>query len=573
MLTRAVILLILASFGGYWQDGQPVKADGPRTASVSGTVTMSGNPLAGAQVVLIPDDAQGREGTRRAKTDQDGHYLLDSLKSGYYTIQVVAPGVAVQGHDQEGQGARRLTVQEAAKLENINFALVPGGVITGRVVDSDGSPIPDLSPSLKLMDDKGRSTWFSPIPQESRTDDRGIYRIYGLPPGRYLIAFGIGGDGPDHFHNDIFLARGPYPVTYYPGAPDEADAKIIEVTPGREVAGIDISLTKKSLFKASGTVVDQDSGLPIAGAVVSHWIFSGGYPAGPVGSVRSDSEGRFKFDRLQTGKHSVKLYSSNAGNSFSNRVTFDVVDGDVDGLEVKVYHGLAISGTIVPASPSDEKLIQAIREVHAIKLGTSSDNGTPSMDQAAQSPVAAGGTFRLAGLAPGKYKLQLANNEGGFCILYIEVPGIGRMMNRAGFPPGSFEGDPIEIAEGQTGAEGQNHDPPREISGVRITIATASSVIHGQIKVEGGTLPEGALAAVSVVMLPASDHSPYAGAQVDADGRFVIRSLVPGQYLIRAAAYTNPPMNVLARASETVSIADGQDASVTLTLKLAPPPK
>ena len=422
MLTRSVILLILASFGGYRQDGRPLKSDGPRTASVSGTVTMSGNPLAGAQVVLIPDDAQGREGTRRATTDQDGHYLLDSLKSGYYTILVLAPGMAVQGQDQGGQVERRITVQNAAKLENINFALVPGGVITGRVVDSDGSPIPDLSPSLKLLDDKGRSTWFSPIPQESRTDDRGIYRVYGLPPGRYLIAFGMSGDGPDHFHNDIFLARGPYPVTYYPGAPDEADAKMIEVAPGREVTGIDISLTKKSLFKASGTVVDQDSGLPITGAVVSHWIFSGGYLAGPVESVRSDSEGRFKIERLQTGKHSIKLYSSNAGNSFSNRVTFDVVDGDVDGLEVKVYHGLAISGAVVQASPNDEKLIPAILEVHAIKLGSNPDNGTAGMDQVAQSPVSAGGSFRLAGLAPGKYQLQLVNNEGGFCILYIEVP-------------------------------------------------------------------------------------------------------------------------------------------------------
>src|SRR5262249_24032164 len=162
-----------------------------------------------------------------------------------------------------------------------------------------GSPISDLSPSLKVLDDKGRSTAFAAIPQESRTDDRGIYRIYGLPPGRYLIDFGVAWDGPDHSNHDIFVARGPYPVTYYPGAPDEAGAKIIEVTPGKEVTGIDISLTKKSLFKASGTVVDADSGLPITGAVVSHWIFSGGYPAGPVGSVHSDSEGRFKIERLQ----------------------------------------------------------------------------------------------------------------------------------------------------------------------------------------------------------------------------------------------------------------------------------
>src|SRR5262249_21131054 len=191
MLIRAFIPLVLACLGGHWQDGQRVKADGPGTASVSGRVTMSGNPLAGAQLVLIPADGQGREGKRRASTDQDGHYLLDLLKSGYYTIQVLAPGIAVQEQTQDGQVARRITVQEAAKLDNINFALVPGGVITGRVTDSDGSPISDLSPRLKVLDEKGRSIAFATIPQESRTDDRGIYRIYGLPPGRYLINFGV----------------------------------------------------------------------------------------------------------------------------------------------------------------------------------------------------------------------------------------------------------------------------------------------------------------------------------------------------------------------------------------------
>src|SRR5215831_17583824 len=128
MLTRAVISVVLAFLGGYWQEERPVKSDGPRTASVSGSVTMSGNPLAGTQVVLVPADAQTREGKRRTSTDREGHYLLDSLKSGYYTIQVAAPGAAVQGQGQGGEVGRRITVQEAAKLEDINFALVPGGV-------------------------------------------------------------------------------------------------------------------------------------------------------------------------------------------------------------------------------------------------------------------------------------------------------------------------------------------------------------------------------------------------------------------------------------------------------------
>jgi hypothetical protein len=581
LLTRAAIPLVLACFGGHLhlatiagplQDGQAVKSDHPRTASVSGRVTIGGSPAVGVQLALVPGDAAAEsQGTTRAKTDQDGHYLLDSLASGYYLLQVVAGGNAVQGELREG---RRIALQEALKLENIDFALVPGGVITGRVTDGDGSPIAELSPTLKLVDEKGRSRMFYPGPQESRTDDRGIYRIYGLPPGRYIIGFGREWDGPTLDQNDIVLvSRQLYAISYYPGVVDEANSKTVEVTAGSEITGIDIRLTvKKRLFKAEGIVVDADTGVPIAGAEVSQGRLWDGGGEGPGGGVRCDSDGRFKFGRLQSGKHFVKLSSDygKASNSFCDQITFEIADGDVDGLEVKVHHGSAISGVVVPASPNDENIASAMasREVYAIQLRTNPDNGTLTQDSVAQGPIAADRSFRLAGLPPGKYRLQLSNEPAdSYCIQYIEVPGVGRLTNRAPYPPGSFDGDPIAIGEGRNN---------QDIRGVRIALGTARGIIRGQIKFEGGPLPPNALTNVSVVMLPASDTRQYSGAAVDADGRFVIKSLAAGQYVIRAAAYIyhdntqkDGGMKVLARASETVTIANGQEATVTLTLNLS----
>jgi hypothetical protein len=521
-------------------------------------------------VALVPEVTDVHHSISRAMTDQDGHYLVDSLTSGYYTIQVVAPAMAVPG---EGSQGRRIAVQESTKLENVDFSLVHGGVITGRVTDVDGSPISDLPPTLKLVDEKGRSTAFSPCPQEAGTDDRGIYRIYGLPPGRYIIAFGRDWDGPTHDNNETLVGRQLYPLTYYPGVVDETRSETIEVTAGSEIAGIDISLTaKNSLFKATGTVVDADTGAPIAGAVVSHSRIWGKDGEASVDNVRSDSDGRFKLDRLPSAKHFLKLsndYSSTT-NTFSDLVTFEIADRDVAGLEVKVHHGLALSGAVVAATPNDDKIAQAMAslDVYAIQLRTNPDTGAVRMDSVAQARIAPDRTFRLAGLAPGKYRLELpSGGPDDFCILYVDVPRIGRLMNKAPFPPGSFDGDMIDIGEGQ--------DVQGDVSGVRIAVGTARGVIRGQVKFEGGPWPQNPLTDLSVAMLPASEARHYAGSAVDPDGRFLIKSLAPGQYVISAAAYVYPPSGqpgggatVLARASETVSVADGQQTTVTLVLKL-----
>jgi 5-hydroxyisourate hydrolase-like protein (transthyretin family) len=568
----AFMPLMLAWFGGYFQDGQSAKVDHTQTASVSGRVTIGDSPAVGVQVALVPEVTDVHHSISRAKTDQDGHYLADSLTSGYYTIQVVAPLMVVQG---EGSRGRRVGVQESTKLDNIDFVLVPGGVITGRVTDGDGSPISDLPPTLKLVDEKGHATAFSPCPQESETDDRGIYRIYGLPPGRYILGFGRNWDGPTHDNNQILVARQLYPLTYYPGVVDETSSKTIEVTAGSEITSIDVSLTtKKSLFKATGTVIDADTGVPIAGAAVGHGRFWGKEAMGPTDSVRSDSDGRFKFDRLQTGKHFLRVSNdySNSNNRFGDQANFEIADGDVSGLEIKVHHGSTISGLVVPATPNDEKVAQSLanREVYAIQLRANPDNGAVSMNWVAQAPITADRNFRLAGLPPGKYRLHLAAEAGdAFGILYIEVPGMGRLMNNAPFPPGSFDGDPIELGGDQANPDAQDK------SGLRIAVGETHGAIQGQIKFEGGSLPQNAFTDVSIVMLPASKTRQYAGAVVDPDGRFVVRSLAPGQYVISAAAYVYPPSGqqgggatVLARASETVSVADGQQTTVTLILKL-----
>jgi hypothetical protein len=78
-----------------------------------------------------------------------------------------------------------------------------------------------------------------------QTDDRGIYRLYGLPAGRYLISAGSGG-GP----GEMPMRIGGVSITkrtYYPDSTEESQAKAIEVTPGSEAKDIDIRLASETV--------------------------------------------------------------------------------------------------------------------------------------------------------------------------------------------------------------------------------------------------------------------------------------------------------------------------------------
>src|SRR5206468_2659814 len=116
-------------------------------------------------------------------------------------------------------------------VEGLDFSLTRGGVITGKVMDANGKPLIEQQLNVwKLEKDGRKSNWYAANGSFSMmTDDRGIYRIYGLPVDRYIISAGAapGEMGPP--------TRGiNYKRTYYPDTTEESQAKQIEVTPGSE---------------------------------------------------------------------------------------------------------------------------------------------------------------------------------------------------------------------------------------------------------------------------------------------------------------------------------------------------
>jgi Carboxypeptidase regulatory-like domain len=201
---------------------------GPRhgTATISGLVTLKGEPARGVTVRLV-DQGPRFDNRHSAPTDEKGRFILAHIAAGKYWISARAPGYVSQGDDGWGRYGQSLDVSEGGKIENISLEIKRGGMITGRITDSQGAPVIERDIGLLKFDKDGIPQHFSfstdGMSDMFRTDDRGAYRIFGLPEGRYLVGV---------VRSQIF----------YPNVTSVSEAKVIEVTEGSEATNIDIIL-------------------------------------------------------------------------------------------------------------------------------------------------------------------------------------------------------------------------------------------------------------------------------------------------------------------------------------------
>jgi len=197
--------------------------------TISGTVTVKGKRAAGVTVGLRKSEMSNPfEAMIRTTTDQDGKYRLTNVAMGSYEVMPSLPAYVIADPASSG---RRVVMGEGENVEDINFALVRGGVVTGKITDADGRPVIQHQVNLYRA-----NSWEQQNPQlrqpvfpasTSNTDDRGIYRMFGIRPGRYKVAVGR---GDDTFSSPAVLSRLFYKQIFYPDATEQAKASIIEVT-------------------------------------------------------------------------------------------------------------------------------------------------------------------------------------------------------------------------------------------------------------------------------------------------------------------------------------------------------
>jgi Carboxypeptidase regulatory-like domain len=543
----------------------------PRNSSISGSVTVSNNPAANIKVSAVEikgDDGSGgisvaglspteRQGST-ATTDAEGRYRITGLPAGKFSVRVES--AAFVPDKQRGGSSRTVAVDDSEEAKNVDFSLVRGGVITGRVTDSEGRPVIARQVRLQVVNEQGQKhDHTAPFRFDMySTDDRGVYRLYGLLPGRYIVSSG----------SALWGNTGrKFPTTYHPGVTSEDQAAIIEVKEGSEVTGVDIALGSASTgYEALGRLIDSETGNPIQQATLMCFGIGeeGRGFTGFNGNAKTDAHGNFRFAGLPVGRYSISLspdidFLTGGIEYYIDEATFEIANGNAAGIEVRAKRGGSISGVVVAENNTGPALRNKIDQmVLSASVSRKEDQQQSSFDLFSgqrTAKIGSDGRFRISGLSPGEV-------EFGFFTLAGGNPTVARVERDGGEVRGK-----LEITPGEA------------ITGVRIVVAYGTGVIRGQVDVDGGKLPEGSRIIVTANRTGAREGGGSERAEVDNKGRFAIQNLVDGEYELVVRAIGNtvsppdgavpPPQADMPSATERVRITGGGETQVTIKLNLS----
>jgi protocatechuate 3,4-dioxygenase beta subunit len=524
----ACILLIFAVVIDARSQSSPEKRQGG--AIFSGKVTIKGKGAPGITVGVIRIQESSREPTgHRALTDDQGNYRITNVGPGKYLLTVVSPGfIPAQGAD----GRKTFLISKSETVENVDFALVRGGVITGKVTDADGRPLIEENISL-FPDELGRSSFhYTPTPF-AHTDDRGIYRLFGVPPGKYRIAAGKD-------EGEFGSRGGGYRRAFYPAATEPGDATIIEVSEGSEANNINITLPELTAnYTVYGRIIDGDTGQPMANVSygVQKYLNENSTVSLSTGAV-SNKDGEFKFENLSPGKYAVYVDVPPDSDWRAEYQRFEVSDQDVTGLIVKTIKGASASGVIVLEGIDDNTAREKLRKarLYAQVLSPNGDRASTS-----SATINQDGSFRMGGLQAGILNFGLSAQR--FYVVRVERAGVVQ-------PQG------IELKDRE------------QVTGLRVIVNYATGVIQGVVKVDGGPIPMNSQVHVSVKRLgdfPRMFSNFNGSVQVDARGQFVAEGLLSGTYEV-TAYYASDTRTRWGRVTQEVVVTNGAVANVTLTM-------
>jgi protocatechuate 3,4-dioxygenase beta subunit len=529
------------------------------SAVISGKVTVDGKPASGVLLVLSrvrinqhPDDRmmQGSDVTKTA-SDSRGHYQFSKLAEGTYEVNPFSPSTTSEG---KLKPLGSIVLAEGEEVDGIDFDLKSGAVITGTVTSADARPVIGLNISAGPDDRSGDQTKNTASFGSARTDDRGVYRIFGLAPGRYRVETTIG--GPAFVNSSSAPTSGSYHDHDDPSKPG-----VVVLAAGSEATGIDIRLAPpESTFEATGRVVDE-SGRAIPNVNVlcdgegRHVTLFGGDSLAP----QTNTMGEFKIRGLKSGNYTVAPFGLFATENeyYGEPVKFEVKGANVTGLEIKVQKGMIVSGQVVVDGSDDPQTLARLYE-QQIMGGT---EGTKDAFSISKSPIGPGGEFALHGLAPGKLHLAFGDfmEQSPFQISRVELNGIPQK-----------EGIPVTAGQ--------------DLTGLKVVVLYSNCSIHGRVTVTGGKLPKGTSLLVSVTIVnPDSSgtgdfvdtrrRSGSGTTYADPGGNYKIAGLSPGEYQVMVQTLgpekSDGSTSKGRFTQQTITLVSGQDAALDMTIDLA----
>lgn len=544
------------------------------TGSLSGTVVVagSGQPARRARVTLSGSELRG---SRTVTTDELGRFVFPGLPAGRFTLRATKPGhiTVTYGQHRPGIGAGTAIQLTDKQRVEVQLQIPRGGVITGTVLDEHAEAIPGTPVRvMRYVMQSGQRT----LQQAGNgsTDDRGIYRIYGLQPGEYIVAavprntqqrviferaqaelqtalqqraelagrgnlaqaelvmerlsaLGVTAGQPD---DDVVEGYAP---VYYPGTTAPASAATVLVGVAEEKVGVDFQLQLVPVARVEGVVVASSGPTP---RNVQITLLNVGHDVPGLGNstARSDAEGRFRLSNVAPGQYVLMARGTTgepgrggrgapilealgrgrgAAQAETTRV-WAMTDVVVDGRDVSnVVLTLQPGMTVSGRIAFDGTALQPPADLTRIRVNVAPMGGSANerrLASSANTRVNADGRFTVTGVVPGSYRVTASGASGGWTLGSSVVDG----KDTLDFP--------IDVK------------PNQNVSGVALTFIDRQTEITGVIvNDQNQPAPD-----YTIIVYPADrgywtpQSRRIRSTRPATDGRYVFPNLPPGDYRI-----------------------------------------
>ena len=506
--TVLILITLLPAVAGIAnaQTAEAVTLEEP-SGEIGGIVVSSktGEPLASAAVMLGFNSSRGGgrgQRQRRATTAPDGRFHFAGLAAGRYSVAIDKTGYERRGMFHT---SATLRLSEGEARENVRIELRPSAVITGRVLDAHGDPLPGAEVrAYRRSYHPDRNRWSGTGTASS--NDLGEYRIYGLAPGKYAVR-----------------ARPPAETTppgilyyesareFYPGVPEADQAALIPVSWGSEIGAVDFELGPAPQTILSGVVLDDKTGNPC-----KCFVRVTGEDRHGSGEILAGPEGLFSLRGLRPG--SYYLSASYPGESRNTRQAVQVSDAPTDDVVLVTTDGQTASGEVVFVDPPEE---------------ASEDQASPAGGRAGGLQVVFTGT--VANRWSGRTRIPAPRTSGRF-----EVDGLldgPYRISLQSLPPGGYlravklGGRWLDSPEVIVPAEGS-------LSNLQLEVAFDGAVVNGTVKPPEGVEAEELSTAWVMVISEKTDGYQYRGRlRLGADASFTLPEMPPGTYTFYAVPF------------------------------------
>jgi uncharacterized protein (DUF2141 family) len=562
---------------GQARDAQ-AQSQAPQTAVIMGTVLIggTGQPADGVRLTLNGNELRA---SRSAISDDNGKFAFLALPAGTYSLRATKTGYvsATYGQKQPGRPGTSIVLAVGQQLKDISLEVPKGGVVSGTMYDEKNRAA--VSVPVRLL----QWTWQSgervlTSVGSGTTDDRGVYRIFGLAPGDYVVNATPRNTSSTMFTAEdiqglarmeelyakglasveglkIELARdmaapnatnepvSGYATMYYPGTPQPGNATAVKVGVSQEQLGIDFQLQRVSLSKVTGTVMPP-SGVN-AQSVQVRLVENGAMvPGMQQFSARPNQQGIFTFNAVPPGQYQLmatvtvaaprpgaaQQWTDATGRLMAAPME---IDGNSNGMSRRLWaaQDITVDGNFVP------NVSVSLQEGMTI-------TGSVSFDGAATQPqlnrmrvtlgplgqamnsmgistmtatVDANGRFTFLGVSPGQYRIR-ATGAAGWTLKGVMAEG----KDTLDFP--------LEVKPGEN------------ISSVNVEFTDKFTDLKGTIQSQNGQ----PTSEFTVILFAADQRYWVANgrrirsARPSTDGKFSFGGLPAGDYRIAAVTDIEP---------------------------------